>query len=246
MGDQEKKNLAIVGDVINGWKIINIYTKDIGSQNVRMAKVESTINDKVGEYRLTLLTKKSVGWPDRRRPDIKLRKSSHGLTDHRLYTIWSGMKSRCLNPKQLSYKNYGGKGIKICEEWLDFQKFYDWAINNGYDDKLTLDRIKSDKDYKPSNCQWATFKEQIDNRIISINITAFGETKNASDWSLDERCNCSYWTLLYRIKQEWDSEKAITKKSPKGKDDNFRRYKTFYKFIEQKYPKLIEEYLQQT
>ena len=92
------------------------------------------------------------------RRDIVLKmSSSHGLCHTRLYRIWCNMKTRCFNKDAHNFSFYGGKGIGICEEWLhDFQAFYDWAMGNGYEDGLTIDRIDSDKDYSPQNCQWIT------------------------------------------------------------------------------------------
>lgn len=93
----------------------------------------------------------------------------HGQTKTRLYNIWYGMKARCKYPSHCSYKNYGGRGIKVCDEWEnDFLKFRQWAMENGYDEdaprgKCTLDRIDVDGDYEPSNCRWITQKEQMSN-----------------------------------------------------------------------------------
>ena len=89
----------------------------------------------------------------------------HNLSRTRLYRIWSGMKSRCYNPNAPKYNLYGGRGIFICNEWLqDFKAFYDWAMLNGYDDKLTIDRIDNDKGYTSYNCRWVTIAEQNKNR----------------------------------------------------------------------------------
>ena len=82
----------------------------------------------------------------------------------RLYRIWNGMKTRCSNSNRKEYKNYGGRGIKVCNEWLEYKNFYKWAINNGYKDNLTIERINNNGNYEPSNCTWATIQEQQKNK----------------------------------------------------------------------------------
>lgn len=93
------------------------------------------------------------------------RKFEHGLSNTRLYSIWDGMKKRCYSPKHESYKYYGGRGITICDEWRNnFKLFYDWALDNGYKEYLTIDRIDVNGNYEPSNCRWVTMKEQAKNK----------------------------------------------------------------------------------
>ena len=92
---------------------------------------------------------------------LKRGNTKHGLKHTRLYDILCGMKRRCYNPNQPCYKNYGARGIKVCDEWLNDPKaFYDWSITHGYKDDLTIDRINVNGNYEPSNCKWVSIKEQ--------------------------------------------------------------------------------------
>lgn len=99
------------------------------------------------------------------RATIGERSTIHGLYKSRLYCIWHCMKDRCYRKGNSKYYLYGGRGIRVCDEWLnDFMVFYNWSMSNGYRDDLTLDRIDSDGNYEPSNCRWATYDEQNKNR----------------------------------------------------------------------------------
>lgn len=132
----------------------------------------------------------------------------HGLKNTRLFSIWSNMKTRCYNSNSLQFKSYGARGIKICTEWLnDFKKFYDWAMSNGYDDNLTLDRIDVNGHYEPSNCRWTTSKVQANNRRTNKLLEYNGEIKTLMEWCEDHEIN--YKTVRDRLKRGWDIEKAL-------------------------------------
>lgn len=89
----------------------------------------------------------------------------HNLRNTKLYTIWAMMKQRCSNPNNKNFKDYGGRGITVCEEWSnDVQAFYEWSMKNGYEEGLTIDRIDNDKGYSPDNCRWTTMKVQRKNQ----------------------------------------------------------------------------------
>lgn len=131
----------------------------------------------------------------------------------RLYITWRGMKARCYKPYHKSYRLYGGRGITVCQQWLEsFDCFKEWADANGYEEHLTIDRFPDKNgNYEPSNCRWATWKEQERNRNNNIApITAFGETKPIWDWLEDERCKVSRYVLLLRIETGRETEWALT------------------------------------
>lgn len=135
-------------------------------------------------------------------------KKTHGLSNSRLYTVWCNMKARCLNPKSEHYGDYGGRGITICQEWLDdFTNFYNWAIHNGYADNLTIDRIDVNGNYEPSNCRWIGKISQANNKRNNKIIEYKGESKTIHQ--LATEYNIDYGCLRWRIENGWDVEKAL-------------------------------------
>lgn len=119
------------------------------------------------------------------REEASRRAIVHGITSGgkpRTFTIWNGMKARCLNPKSVSFANYGGRGIGICDEWLSFENFHNWAVSNGYEDGLQIDRIDNDGDYCPQNCRWVSRKYNNTNKRNTNLITICGKTQCATDW----------------------------------------------------------------
>lgn len=138
----------------------------------------------------------------------KRRNTKHGKCHTRLYRIHKGMMERCFKPNTHEYENYGGRGISVCEEWRNFDSFYEWAVSNGYNSNLTLDRIDSNGDYEPRNCRWTTMKKQQRNRRNNVFITYNGETHCLSEWA--EIAGIRYGTFLKRIYAGWSMERAMT------------------------------------
>ena len=138
------------------------------------------------------------------------RAKTHGLSKTRIYAIWCHMKDRCYNQNETKYKDYGGRGITICDEWLhDFQAFYDWAMANGYADNLTIDRKDVNGNYCPENCRWANAKTQASNKRTSHLISYNGKTQTMKQWA--DELGIKYPKLASRINTlHWDIEKAFT------------------------------------
>lgn len=136
----------------------------------------------------------------------------HGKSNSRIYMCWHDMKKRCYDKNNKRYKNYGGRGISVCGDWLGengFQNFFDWAMANGYTDELTIDRIDVNGNYCPENCRWITRKEQARNRTKSRIIEYNGEKKCLKEWS--EILGVPYSRLSDRIvKLDWSIERAFT------------------------------------
>jgi hypothetical protein len=143
----------------------------------------------------------------RAREKASVRATRHGRSHTRIYRIWTGMKKRCDKSYDSSYKRYGGRGIKVCEEWYSFESFYEWSINNGYADNLTIDRIDNKGNYEPSNCRWVTAKVQANNtsgnRILSHN----GKNQTVAQWC--DELNIPRSRIDNRLHWNWSIEKAL-------------------------------------
>ena len=134
----------------------------------------------------------------------------HGLSGTRINQIHRAMKRRCLNPNCPEYKNYGGRGITICDDWLEFINFNSWAMANGYSKDLTIDRINNNGSYEPSNCRWADAITQANNTRTNHYLTHSGKTQSVADWARE--LNISPYTLGTRVSYGWSDEKILTYK----------------------------------
>lgn len=133
----------------------------------------------------------------------------------RLYNSWHAMIERCEQENYKYYFNYGGRGISVCVEWHDFERFAMWAINNGYDNSKTLDRIDNDGNYCPENCKWSTKQEQENNKRSNRSVEINGITKNLCKWC--EIYGISHITVHSRLRYGWNIVDAITTPVAKNK-----------------------------
>lgn len=121
------------------------------------------------QYKLSAQANKGKKRTKEQRQNISRGVTIHGGKGTKLYNVWNSMKQRCFNPKIPQYKDYGGRGIEICPEWVnDYAKFRDWALNNGYKEGLQINRIDNDGNYEPNNCNFKTAKENSRNRRSNV------------------------------------------------------------------------------
>ena len=127
---------------------------------------------------------KSCGCIKRKQDEVNLTKNHrHKMSGTRIYSEWQGMKGRCYNKGNARYADWGGRGIEVCEQWRNsFESFYTWAMANGYQDNLTIDRIDNNGNYCPENCRWVGQQEQCRNRRSNINLTIGNSTRTLMEW----------------------------------------------------------------
>lgn len=143
---------------------------------------------------------------------------THGMRRTKLYNKWCSMKERCENPHNKSYKHYGGKGIKVCNEWsTSFKNFMEWATCNGYQEDLTIDRIDNLKGYEPSNCRFVTTYYQNRNYSRNHMLSYKGETLCLADMASKYGINRA--TLLYRLKSGKSIDESLKNQDGRYKDE---------------------------
>lgn len=201
------KFVDLTGQKFGRWTVIEKAQTSSTGHIKWHCKCECGAEREVASY--SLLEHKSISCGCFRIEQTKKTNTKHGDSYSRLHKIWSGIKKRCYNKQSPCYKNYGGRGIIMCDEWRNnYNSFMEWSLNNGYSNELTIDRIDNNGDYEPLNCRWVAMKEQANNKRSNKNITAFGKTLTAAQWS--EKVGIKRNTIVYRINHGWDVESALT------------------------------------
>lgn len=139
------------------------------------------------------------------------RKGSTSTFNPRLSSKYWSMRNRCYRAKNVNFANYGGKGVRVCDEWLQgYSSFRDWANANSYEDGFELHRTDSNGDYSPENCRWVTPQENQNTRTNNLIVLAWGEEKTLAEWARDSRSRASASSILYRLSRGWIPERAIS------------------------------------
>lgn len=132
---------------------------------------------------------------------------THGQSKTRLFGVWVNMHERCENPHRKDWRYYGGKGVKVCDEWSEFTAFAEWATRNGYSDNLTIDRVDVNGGYNPDNCRWVSWEKQMNNTTRNRRITADGKTLTLAEWAKES--GIKYRTLQWRLSHGWDERRSV-------------------------------------
>lgn len=189
-----------IGDKYNRLTILDMYKEK--SKTVFKCKCDcGKIVDNIQPFSLISGNTKSCGCYNK---ELRMKRNlkhndAHRENKTRLYKIWIDMRKRCNNPNTKSAKNYYFKNIKVCEAWNDYNIFKEWALNNGYNDDLTIERIDNSLGYNPENCKWILKSEQSKNRTTNHYISYNGETHTLTEWCKIK--NISRTTLYKKLKK---------------------------------------------
>lgn len=146
---------------------------------------------------------------------------THGMTGTPLHRRWLAMKGRCMNPRNWEYRNYGGRGISICDRWLhSFENFYE-DMHAGFDESLELDRINVNGNYEPSNCRWVSRREQQRNRRNNHVLMVGAVSKTVIEWAEDTGLKAN--TIITRIRRGWPVERLLEIANSSASPANHRR-----------------------
>ena len=181
-----------IGDKYGKLTILEETNKRLNRSVIYKCKCDCGNTIETTSTRLKLGLKKSCGCYQKERASESNK--THGMSNTKLFMVWSDMVSRCNRSTHHAYNYYGGRCIRVCDEWQnDFMNFYNWATNNGYKEGLTIDRINNDGNYEPNNCRWVTMRIQCDNkRKPKSTLGKNPKAKKVVKLSLDNKYICTY------------------------------------------------------
>lgn len=195
----------LIGNKINRLKVISYFHKNRRTY----AECECECGNKSTPTMQSLLNGHSKSCGCLNRENLNKSRTTHNKSNTKIYKVYHSMIDRCSNHNMPNFSHYGGRGIKVCEEWKNnFEQFYEWAINNGYREGLSIDRIDVNGNYEPSNCRWVTTYVQNLNKRNSSFITYKGVRKTITEWGKDAVCGVQ--SFRGRIGAGWDMERALT------------------------------------
>lgn len=208
----QEKRLVQVGDVFTRLTVVGVpFYAEFGGQRNQHVVCKCSCGTFVLKVANRVKGQQSCGCLTREMSSARAKRFvRHGETRTRLHRIWAGMLARCNAEYASGYNDYGGRGIAVCKEWGHYETFRDWALQNGYDDDLTIERVDADGNYEPTNCKWVTRYRQMQNRRTTTFVEAFGEKKSLSDWVNDRRCTINRECLRTRLRLGWKPELAIS------------------------------------
>lgn len=204
----------LIGEVFGKWKVIDFADPDIMKGNRKrrrwLCQCECGTKRTVIESSLLNGLSKSCGCYHSEIMREVGRKlfTTHGMTDTRLYRIYQHMINRYYNENDIRYEKYGKRGIRVVDEWLSFEPFMEWAIANGYNDHLSIDRIDVNGNYSPENCRWADRTTQANNKTSNQKYSYQGKTLTIAEWAREY--DMHYKKLWKRLHNGWSIEQALT------------------------------------
>lgn len=192
----KEKDRSVLGNIYTRLTVLGEFKKG----NIEMCNCLCICGKEVTVRRGDLISGKTKSCGCLAKEVKSKSNKTHGMAKTRLHNIWKAMKQRCYYTKSIRYNDYGGRGVIICDEWEnDFMSFYNWAMNNGYNDTLTIDRIDVNGNYEPSNCRWVDVKIQSNNKRNNRKIEYKNETKTLKEWS--DILGINYSTLRTQTKK---------------------------------------------
>lgn len=201
----------LTGERFNRLTVLGLSTRRSGRKTYWVCKCNCGNNKVVRSDSLKDGSVKSCGCLKEEQDALNLT-ANHSHLESRtvLHNRWLSMKARCFNVSNSRYSRYGGRGITMHKQWVDsYESFRDWALDNGFDKSLTIERIDNDGNYGPDNCTWIPMKEQANNRSTNVNIEYLGRTQNMKQWT--DELGLKYGTINARYHRGWKVPKLFSK-----------------------------------